>query len=243
MDVRNAPALPHLSAAGSLPRMPAFARPSNGRRACLVAELAILFVAAPLAMASAIQAFHVSLLLLLPPVLLGIILYLLCDRTFSLTRELSRGFRRRDLASILAIFLVASGGVTAWIWLRRPDEFLSFPTYRPQLWMWVMILYPLLSALPQELVYRTFFFHRYGALFGDRRRVAVAVNGALFGFAHVIIGNGVSIVLSGLLGLLHAYRYTETRSVWAAWLEHTLYGWLVFTVGLGRYFFTGVSMF
>ena len=51
------------------------------------------------------------------------------------------------------------------------------------------------------------------------------------------------LVLSGLLGLLLAYRYTETRSVWAAWIEHTLYGWLVFTVGLGLYFFTGVSMF
>jgi len=243
MDMRNAPALPHLSAAGSLPQMPAFARPSNGRRARLTMELAILFVAAPLAMASAIETFRVSLLLLLPPVLIGVILYLLYDRTFSLARELSRGFRIRDLLSILATFLIAGGGVAAWVWLNRPEEFLSFPTYRPQLWTWVMILYPLLSALPQELVYRTFFFHRYGALFGDWRWVAVAANGALFGFAHVIIGNGLSIVLSGLLGLLLAYRYTETRSVWATWIEHTLYGWLVFTVGLGRYFFTGVSMF
>jgi len=58
MDVRNAPALPHLSAAGSLPPIPAFARLSNGRRARLVVELAILFVAAPLVMASAIQTFH-----------------------------------------------------------------------------------------------------------------------------------------------------------------------------------------
>ena len=243
MDMRNAPALPHLSAAGSLPQMPAFARPSNGRRARLTMELAILFVAAPLAMASAIETFRVSLLLLLPPVLIGVILYLLYDRTFSLARELSRGFRIRDLLSILATFLIAGGGVAAWVWLNRPEEFRSFPTYRPQLWTWVMILYPLLSALPQELVYRTFFFHRYGALFGDWRWVAVAANGALFGFAHVIIGNGLSIVLSGLLGLLLAYRYTETRSVWATWIEHTLYGWLVFTVGLGRYFFTGVSMF
>lgn len=243
MDMRNASELPRLSAAGSLPQMPAFARPSSGRRARLVVEMAILFVAAPLAIASAIRTFHVSLLLLLPPVLIGVTLYLLYDRTFSLARELSRGFRIRDFLLILATFLTAGGGVTAWIWLNRPEDFLSFPAYRPQLWTWVMVLYPLLSALPQELVYRTFFFHRYGALFGDQRWAAVAINGVLFGFAHVIIGNGLSIVLSGLLGLLLAYRYSETRSVWAAWIEHTLYGWLVFTVGLGRYFFTGVSMF
>ena len=33
-----------------------------------------------------------------------------------------------------------------------------------------------------------------------------------------------------------------TRSFWAVFLEHTLWGGLVFTVGLGRYFFTGVGI-
>jgi hypothetical protein len=243
MRMQDVPALPELAAAGSLPRMPALARPSNGRRVRLFAELALLFIAAPLAIATAIQAFQVSLFLMLVPVLAGFALYLACDRTFSLARELACGFRLRELASIAALFLVVGAAVSAWVWLNRPAEFLAFPTYRPALWAAVMILYPLLSALPQELLYRTFFFHRYGPLFGNRRFLAVAANGALFGFAHVIIGNGLSVALSGALGLLLAYRYSGTRSVWAAWIEHTLYGWLVFTVGLGRYFFTGVSMF
>ena len=38
-----------------------------------------------------------------------------------------------------------------------------------------------------------------------------------------------------------AYRYERTRSLWAVCLEHTLYGWLVFTAGLGRFFFTGIA--
>jgi hypothetical protein len=25
------------------------------------------------------------------------------------------------------------------------------------------------------------------------------------------------------------------------WIEHTLWGWLVFTVGLGGFFFTGIA--
>jgi hypothetical protein len=232
---------PDLAAAGSLPRMPALARPSNGRRVRLLAEAALIFVAAPLAIAYTIQTVRVSLLLLLP-VLIALIVYLLSDRTFSLRRELARGLPLRELASIVAMFFVVGTAVSMWVWLERPAEFLAFPRYRPELWMAVMILYPLLSALPQELVYRTFFFHRYGPLFGDRLLLAAAANGALFGFAHVIIGNGVSIVLSGMLGLLLAHRYARERSLWAAWIEHTLYGWLVFTVGLGRYFFTGVSM-
>jgi membrane protease YdiL (CAAX protease family) len=243
MRTQDIPTLPELGAAGSLPRMPALARPSNGRRARLFAELAFVFIAAPLAMAGAIQWFRVSLFLMLVPVLIGFVLYLLCDRTFSLARELARGFRLRELGSIAAMFLVVGGTVTVWVWVNRPAEFLSFPIYRPELWVMVMILYPLLSALPQELVYRTFFFHRYGPLFGAGRWLAIAANGVLFGLAHIVIGNGVAIILSGALGLLLAYRYTRTRSVWAAWIEHTLYGWLVFTVGLGRYFFTGIAMF
>jgi membrane protease YdiL (CAAX protease family) len=243
MRMQDVPVLPELAAAGSLPRAPALARPSNGRRVRLVAELGLVFIAAPIAVSYAIQGLRVALFLMLAAVLAGFLLYLFYDRSFSLARELSRGFRLRELVSIAAVFLVVGGIVTAWVWLNRPVEFLAFPSYRPELWAAVMILYPLLSALPQELVYRTFFFHRYGPLFRSRRWIAVALNGALFGFAHVIIGNGVAITLSGALGLLLAYRYSRTRSVWAVWIEHTLYGWLAFTVGLGRYFFTGVSMF
>ena len=43
-------------------------------------------------------------------------------------------------------------------------------------------------------------------------------------------------------GLLFALRYAVTRSFWAVYLEHTLWGALVFTVGLGRFFFTGVGI-
>ena len=39
-----------------------------------------------------------------------------------------------------------------------------------------------------------------------------------------------------------ALRYALTRSFWAVYLEHTLWGALVFTVGLGRFFFTGVGI-
>jgi hypothetical protein len=43
-------------------------------------------------------------------------------------------------------------------------------------------------------------------------------------------------------GALFAWRYAMTRSFWAVFIEHTLWGALVFTVGLGRYFFTGVGV-
>ena len=41
---------------------------------------------------------------------------------------------------------------------------LVLPRQRPGLRLLVLLLYPLLSVYPQELLYRTFFFQRYGAL-------------------------------------------------------------------------------
>lgn len=233
---------PELAAGGSLPRAASLARPSRGRRLRLVTEIGLFFVAMPLVLAYSVLALRVSLLLMLLPVLAGLLVYLAWDPNFRLRREFSRGFALRELVAIAALFLIVGGAVTTFMWLFRPWEFLSFPTYNPRLWAVVMIIYPLLSALPQELAYRSFFFHRYGPLFGNRRWLAIAVDGVLFGFAHVSFGNGVSVLLSTMLGLVLAWRYTRTRSIFAVWLEHALYGQLVFTVGLGRYFFTGVSL-
>jgi hypothetical protein len=117
--------------------------------------------------------------------------------------------------------------------------FLSLPRRAPPFWAIIMVFYPIVSAFPQELIYRTLFFHRFGTLFGNRRVLAAAVNGALFGFAHIMFGSWISVVLSALLGFVIAWRYARARSFWGAWFEHALYGDLVFTVGLGRYFFTG----
>jgi membrane protease YdiL (CAAX protease family) len=228
----------NLLAAGSLPRSRALANPSSGRRVRLLAELALLFVGVPLALTYAIKLDDLSFALLLLPV--GVALYLAQDRTFAFGRELNRGASRRDISIILALFVVIGSVVAVWIWLARPADFLSLP--RSDLWAWiaVMLLYPPLSAWPQELVFRTFFFHRYGMLFRGNRLAAIAVNGALFGFAHIVFESSTSIVLSGALGVVLAYRYCHTRSLWTAWFEHVLYGLLVFTIGLGGYF--GASM-
>jgi len=94
----------------------------------------------------------------------------------------------------------------------------------------------------QELVYRTFFFHRYGALFGRAWWLAILLNGALFGLGHIVIGTELAVYGTMATGTLFAYRYAVTRSFWAVFIEHTLWGALVFTVGLGRFFFAGVGI-
>lgn len=225
-----------LRAHGSLamaPRLPV-------HRLRLIAEIGLFYLCLPLLYAHLIQTYHVSLIVLMQPLLIALVGYLLWSREFSLKREFSRGVPWRVVARIVALFVLVAGAFSIWVWVNRPASFLSFPIHNTRMWLLVMIFYPLLSVLPQELAFRSFFFHRYGALFGDRLWLLAAVNGALFGFAHIIYGGAVSIILSGALGVLLAWRYAQTGSLRAIWLEHALYGQMIFTVGLGRYFFTGV---
>jgi membrane protease YdiL (CAAX protease family) len=104
--------------------------------------------------------------------------------------------------------------------------------------MVVMLLYPFLSALPQEVVFRAFFFARYGSLFSNPVTLVVC-NGLSFGLAHAVCGNWPAVVLSTLGGWLLAYRYHHTRSVPTVSLEHGLWGNFLFTLGLGRYLYSG----
>lgn len=192
-------------------------------------------------MRAAVHNAHIPLFLALLPVLILAIVMLLADRTFQLRTELSRGFDRWQALSIIGVFAVAGGAVTYWVWLIHPQWYLEFPKNRPETWARIMLLYPFASVAAQELVYRTFYFHRYGPLFGDSRWLGILINGALFGFGHIVVGTAFAMLGTFATGMLFAMRYSATRSFWAVFIEHTLWGWLVFTVGLGRFFFTGVS--
>ncbi|MEZ5842489.1 MAG: CPBP family intramembrane glutamic endopeptidase [Hyphomicrobiaceae bacterium] len=231
-----------LDAGGTLlPRPDAAERPRLARLAWLWVEFIVVFIGTPLLLAWLIFEQRLPLFVALQPVLLLFIGYMLYDDTFHLKAELSKDFTFVHLLSILAVFVIVAA-VVAWLVQKHmPGQYLAFPRRRTRVYQLVMIAYPLLSVVTQELVFRTFFFHRYGPLFGRQRVLAVLVNGAAFGFAHIIFGNWVAVAGTAALGTLLAWRYTATHAFWAVWLEHTLYGWLVFTVGLGGFFFTGVA--
>lgn len=238
---QTAPPTTDLRAGGSVHRGSKAAPPNILWRVWLLIELCILFIGIPIALYHLVHGERLPLFVLLPPVLLAFIIVLLWDRAFLLRREMVTGFGWRDFVSILAIFLIAGGMVAAYVEQEMPRVFLNFPKYRPETWQRIMILYPLASVIVQELVYRTFFFHRYGILFRGAPWAMILTNGILFGVAHMLFQNWVAVLGTALIGCLLAYRYATTRSLWAVVIEHTLWGWLVFTVGLGGFFFTGIS--
>jgi membrane protease YdiL (CAAX protease family) len=229
------------AAAGTLPR-PAYAeRPGALRVAWLVFEIVVLYLAVPFVLLHLILAYKLPLFTVLPPMLIAFVAILAFDRGFSLRKELAGGLRLWHLLAILLTFLLLGGAVAYGVSQLMPRQFLDMATNRPEVWKRVMLLYPLMSVLPQEIAYRTFFFHRYGPLFTGHRWALILINGLLFGFGHMLFANWSAVGGTMVTGMLFAWRYERTRSFWAVMVEHTLWGWLVFTVGLGGFFFTGIA--
>jgi CAAX protease family protein len=91
---------------------------------------------------------------------------LITDRGFDRAALKRLNAFQRDLRSILRIFAPAALLLVVAPALLIPDKLFVFPGSRPLVWLAVMVLYPLLLAWPQELVFRGFFFQRYRKFFG-----------------------------------------------------------------------------
>ena len=143
-------------------------------------------------------------------------------------------FLKKVTIQAVAVAILIAIGVLVFI----PERLFSFPIQRTGRWLLVMILYPFLSALPQELIYRAFFFHRYQILFCSEHRTLLA-SVLTFAFLHIIFANPIAPLLTLPGGYLFARTYVRTGSLPAAAIEHAVYGEVVFTVGLGAYFYRG----
>jgi hypothetical protein len=202
----------------------------NRRR---LVELVLVFTVLPLLLAIGPR-WLVSVAILASG--LACVVALARDPTFPRRELWGAAGLRGGIRRVLLRTLIVWGGLLAVTALALPEALFSFPRTRPVVWGAVMVLYPL-SAYAQEVVFRTFFFHRYGGLFASGR-VRVLVSGLLFGWAHVVVNNLLAIPLSALAGVLFASTYARSRSTLLVAIEHALYGDFVFTVGLGALFYS-----
>lgn len=149
-----------------------------------------------------------------------------------------RNVTREALRSILIRFAFFGVLLAASLWFWDPMKLFSFPRERPHIWALVMLLYPALSVVPQEIVFRSFFFARYAPVFSTERR-AIMAEATAFGFAHIIMHNPVAMIFSFVGGYMFGHTYRKHRSLALVSLEHALYGCLLFTLGWGKYFYRG----
>jgi membrane protease YdiL (CAAX protease family) len=163
---------------------------------------------------------------------------LLRDPHFDRAKLWDAGKLRGRISAILAIFMVFA--VLLWLGVRRFAPGLEWSLVRPHplFWVVVMVAYPVFSVYPQGLLYRAFFFQRYGGLFKGKWTMIVA-SAVAFAFLHIIFRNWLAVDLTLAGGLLFAWRYERTGSLAVSSFEHALYGCWLFTVGLGQYFYHG----
>lgn len=206
---------------------------SGPRRARLWAEFVTLYLAVPLVIAVALPPRHLFTALLGFTVL-G--LALLWQTGFD-WRGLLRGWARIPWGEValIAVAVLAVGALL--LSTLRPEALFALARQRPGFLLVIWAFYPLLSALPQELIFRPLFFHRYGVLM-PHDRGAILVNAAIFSFAHLMYWSPVVAAMTFAGGLVFARAYL-TRGFPAAWVLHAVAGNAIFAVGLGTWFYSG----
>lgn len=116
-----------------------------------------------------------------------------------------------------------------------PDNLLVFPAEHFFIWLLFVALYPLFSVIPQELLFRAFFFRRYADIIPDKGFM-ITLSTLLFAFMHIVFANGIVILCTLIGGYFFADTYARTGSLRVVCLEHALYGGVIFTFGLGEFF-------
>lgn len=203
-------------------------------------EFLLFFFGVPLFIFCDPKFIHPSAILL--PVLAGLIIYFRFTPGFKfrdlIRLRISRNMWLKNGLIVLLIGIVLMFGVI----IFDRDNLFNLP--RGNFWVWILLclFYPVFSAYIQEVIYRTFLFRRYKKLF-VRKSSLILASGISFSFVHIVYYSPVSIILTLVAGLYLAYVYVKTGSVMFTAILHGLYGILVFTIGLGQYFWLDMFEF
>lgn len=209
--------------------------PSVRRRGWLWIEFIGLFVAVPIILAVFLPPSAMLPVLLVVTVVGAILLH----RTPGFHwRELAQGWREIDWRIVATFSIVTACVSLAVVALVVPDAFLILCRFNPVAWLAVILLYPFLSALPQEVLFRPLFFRRYGAIL-PHGRSALVLNAAIFSLAHLLYWNWIVATMTFVGGLAFAWAYEARGSFPLAVVLHAVAGNILFTVGTGMLFYTG----
>lgn len=146
-----------------------------------------------------------------------------------------RGTRWGLVAALCALFAVVIFPLAYW---AVGERFLGLARAQPALLAMIWALYPWFSVLGQEVVYRPLFFRRYAPILPPGLG-AILLNAALFAAAHLFYRRWETVALTFAGGLVFAWYWQRTRSFPGVFVLHWVAGGLLFTSGLGWYFYTG----
>ncbi len=166
----------------------------------------------------------------------GMGLYLTRQKQFSWRAEWNAAaVNKGNVQRIIFLLIPAFVLMVLLVYWLHPSLTLRLVQEKPLLLLAISVIYPIVSVLPQEVIYRSFFFNRYGQLLG--KTATVLLSALSFGLVHIIFGNWIAPILSSVGGMMFAYTYHKSRSLALVSLEHALYGIAIFASGLGVYFY------
>ncbi len=198
-------------------------------------EFLLFFVGVPLVMYVWREHVKITLLLFMMSAALLCVSLLLKDHTFKRFRFWNKPGFRQWIKPVSLQFLGLMLFTTTVFYILRPDDIFYYPKYYFSDWLLLLVMYPLLSAIPQEIIFRTFLFHRYKTIIPSKT-LRIYVSSLCFGFAHLFYNNWVAVLLSVVAGYVFCRTYAQSRSTVLVIIEHSLWGLWMFTLGLGAYF-------
>ena len=212
--------------------------PRIAPRFWLWSEFALLYVAVPVLLWFERHSFARLVVPTLLALAVVFTVILLRDPAFDRRRFWNAEGLGRGLRRMLRVLLPSTAVLALLTWWLEPELFLRLPRERPGFWPVIMLAYPVLSVYPQELIFRTFLFHRYRGILPGPHAPVIA-SALAFGLAHLFFANWIAPVLSTAGGWLFARTYARSASTLQASIEHGLWGDVIFTIGLGWYFYGG----
>ncbi len=201
------------------------------KEAHLITEFITLFVLYPVLLG--IKSIPIYIKLGLAPIVLiylGFACYYIKGSVFKKTKQI-RPFQFWKKVSI-RLLLIA---VATIVYVNSIDSNLLFKALRtqPDLWLKMILIYLFLSVIPQEFVYRVFYFLRYRKLFKNNR-VFFFVNALVFSLAHLMFDSLLVLCITFIGGYIFAFTYYKTKSMFWVSVEHLIYGGWLFSVGMGK---------
>ena len=138
----------------------------------------------------------------------------------------------QQLKRIVMLFFGLTIITSGFLYFTTPDKLFYVLLQKPYLWLAILAIYSLFSVLPQEIIYRSFFFYRYKNIFKSEK-LLLFVNAIVFSLGHLFFQNFLVSALTFVGGFLFAFTYFKSKSLILVTLEHIIYGCWLFTVGMG----------
>ena len=143
--------------------------------------------------------------------------------------------QKREYVKIIIFRFITTAIIsTILMYVFNREALFSIVLTNPRLWLMISIFYTFFSVLPQEFLYRTFFFKRYESILPDNNFFLIVFNAAFFSFAHIFFNNILVILITFAGGIIFSLSYIKTRSLLITSIEHSLYGFWLFTLGAGE---------